>query len=391
MAGPTITTTQTTDTLAYMIAKPVRKGLFRRTGSLLRLSALLCVGLPTVITGIYEGLVASDQFVSEIRFAVRSKEGSVQASPSLLSSLTLPASATNTAIVADYLKSRDAVDDVSRRHPLTPIYANPKADWFARFDASQPIEEFIRYWRGMVDVRLESTSDSITVGVRAFTAEDARTVATDMLLSAEALVNRMSERARAEAVRHAEQDVQITEERLKKALTALAAFRAEKRLADPGRKAGANQDLAAKIQAEWTQTDAQLTSARRLLSADAPQVQMLEIRKQAIEQAMRRVQAEETPGADLQPMPDVLKRYEELRTEHDFAEKAYTAAMAELEHARSQASQQQLFVNTFVTPRLAQEPLYPKRLLNTATVFAFALLLWAIGCFVVATVRDHMR
>ncbi len=75
----------------------------------------------------------------------------------------------------------------------------------------------------------------------------------------------------------------------------------------------------------------------------------------------------------------------------EFAEKAYTAAMASLEHARSEASRTQSYLAIFGQPSVAEEASYPRRWLNIWVVFIVACILWAIGMLGALTIKDHVR
>ena len=77
----------------------------------------LMVLLPTALASIYFGLIASDQFVVEVRFAVRSSSG-VQSGDALSLFGAIPnasSTVTDSYIVIDYLQSRELVDKLNER------------------------------------------------------------------------------------------------------------------------------------------------------------------------------------------------------------------------------------------------------------------------------------
>jgi capsular polysaccharide transport system permease protein len=85
---------------------------------------------------------------------------------------------TDSYIVIDYLQSRELVDKLNDRIGLRRIYARPEADYFSRFDDTLSVEEFVKYWRKMLKAGFDVASQVVAVEVRAFTAEDAKKVAT---------------------------------------------------------------------------------------------------------------------------------------------------------------------------------------------------------------------
>ncbi len=179
----------------------------RRTARRWRtISALLLIAIPMVAASVYYGLFASDQYVSEIRFSVRGKETPSTDAIGMLAGFPVTQSVSDSYVVADYIKSRELLDELSRSINLRALYSRQDVDWWARFDATQPIEELVDYWRWMANVKFDSTSSIITVGIRAFTPEDAQLIAEKILSASTALVNRLSAEARRDAVRNAEVD-----------------------------------------------------------------------------------------------------------------------------------------------------------------------------------------
>ena len=172
--------------------------------------------MPTLLGGIYYGLIASDQFVVEVRFAVRSSS-TAQSGDALSLFGAIPSAnstMTDSYIVIDYLQSRELVDKLDQRVGLRKIYSRPEVDYLSRFDNTLSVEEFVEYWRSMLKATFDVTSQVVAVDVRAFTAEDAKNVATALLELSEELINEISARARADAVRSSHQEVKRMEDLL---------------------------------------------------------------------------------------------------------------------------------------------------------------------------------
>jgi capsular polysaccharide transport system permease protein len=80
---------------------------------------------------------------------------------------------------------------------------------------------------------------------------------------------------------------------------------------------------------------------------------------------------------------------EDLVVDREFAGKAYVSALSSLERARGQAHRQQRYVAAFVRPTLPQEAFDPRRIVASVTVFAIALVPWALGVLIIYAIRDH--
>lgn len=357
----------------------------------LSLSALACVALPTLLAVLYYGFVAADRYVAEARFAVR---GSEAATTDMLGVLTgIPgsgASAADALVVRDFVRSRDAVEALDRRLDLRAVYSRDEADWLARLDPAGPIEEVVDYWRGMIDVSYESASGITTLRVQAFRPDDAVTVASAVLEEGEALVNRLSERARRDAVAFAEAELRRAEERLGAARAEVTRFRDQRRALDPARSAEARLAIQAGLEGDLAKAEAELSAMRAYMRPDAPAVVSAENRIAALR---RQVEAERAKLAGEEGGPQVLSGlvadYEKLAGEQEFATKAYVSALASLETARAEATRKHRYLATFVTPHLPEDATRPRRLLRILTVFFASLVAWGIGALGVAAVKDH--
>src|SRR5438874_9525492 len=80
------------------------------------------VGLPTLIAGVYYFAIASDLYLSEVRFVVRGPaKNPVSAISSLLSSGGASSVSEDTYAVHEYLLSRDAVRRLEREEDLRAL------------------------------------------------------------------------------------------------------------------------------------------------------------------------------------------------------------------------------------------------------------------------------
>jgi capsular polysaccharide transport system permease protein len=378
--------------------KPGRRPQQRRR-DWLKLSALACVALPTLLAAIYYALIAAPQYAVEMRFAVRG--GAHVASPAagseLISSLAGLGSASSTLsdafIVMDFVKSRELIEKMQPAVDVRRVYAHPAADFLVRLDPAAQIEDLVDYWRWMLEVNLDTVSQIITVKVRAFTREDAMRVGESVLGSSEDLINSLSERARLDALKFAEQEVKRTEDRLRVNRTLVRQFRDQQQEIDPLKKADSQLSLLSRVESDLSTARARMATLRRYMQEDAPSVAFLSSQIKALERQVEQERGKLGKGADVPAgvvtLSSQVAAYEELLVEREFAEKAYVSALAALEKARIEAAQQQRYLATFVRPSLPQDALYPRRVLNTFTVLGLSVLLWALGVLIVYAIRDH--
>ena len=366
----------------------------RRRSSLWWFSLLIIVAVPAAIAAAYYFLIATDQYVAEFRFALRSAEPE-RHDPALFLQESIAPSVigVDSYALVQYLASRAIIDDLSATLDLRQIFSRSEADWPARLDLPVSIEELVRYWKRQVDAFFDATNGTIVVRARAFTPQDAFKLAEGILASSERLVNDLSARARRDALRNAEDEVGRAEKRLKSALTRLREYRDKEGIIDPRKTADATIALAGRVRDELVRADTELSTLKHYMRDDAPSIKILEARVQSLEAQRRAVESEvtDTEKTRSEALSRVMGSYEQLESERTFSENTYQHALQALDRSRINADRQQVYLATFVQPTLPEEALYPRRLQSFLVVSGVAFAVWIISGFIVQSVRDHLR
>lgn len=361
-------------------------------------SAIVAVGLPTLVTAIYFAVFASDQYASEGRFAVRASETtSGSADSGIAMSLGLGAATSTTSdsyIVIEYLQSRRLVDDLQSRLDIRKLYSRPGADFYARLDPNVSIEKLVDYWKSMTHAYFDSMSGIVEFRVRAFTPEDAQKISTAALDSAERLINDLSKRARDDTVQAAKDDLTRAELRLRLARKAMREFRDKQKQVDPAAIASQRMAVLSGLEQDLASTEASRATVDSFLNSNAPSVRMMQnkidaLRKRINEERGKLGNSNEAGGEGGEVMSAVLAQYEELETERLFGEKLYETALGSLEAAKVSAERKMRYVASFIEPPRPEDAEYPERLKDTVLVFLSTGLIWAIVVLVVFGVRDQ--
>jgi capsular polysaccharide transport system permease protein len=353
---------------------------------------LATVILPTVLAAVYYGLIASDIYISESRFIVRSPQRPLQ--PGTLGSLLANAGLTRALddqhAVHDYMLSRDALRELNEALGLQRKFRDPSIDFLNRFaalDWDDSFEALHRYWARRVSVTLDPKSPISVLRVSAFTAEDAKEINARLLDMAERLVNEMSERARTDIVRFAAREVEQAERKVKQAALAVAAFRRDKTVVDPERQSVEQLRQVGRLQEELIATRTQIAQVRAT-SPDNPQIAVLMTRANALQ---KEIDAETARIAGRGgSLTDKAAQYLQVALEREFAEKQLAAALVMLETARHEAQRQQLYLERVVQPSLPDYAQEPRRVRNTVIVFVIGLISWALLVLLVTAVKEHL-
>ena len=377
-----------------------------RFRGLIALSLIVTVLAPTVASGLYLFGIASDQYVAETRFAVRKAEpshmegfsdndtargnkGQAVSSSSLLSG-TASLAGEDAEIIANYIHSRAAVDDVSAMLDLKSIYRRPEADFWARLPADATAEALTEYWKRMVSVYVEPTSGIVTVSASAFRREDALAVTRAVLSAGERLANSLTLKMRADQTSLAEGEVRRSEANVRFALADLTAFRDAQHLIDPVETSKSTGTLLMQLMSDRIQTEGQLFVSQRMQGPNAPGIAATKARLESVNKHIAELQEQLAGTKDAAGnMAATMARFAELELKRDFAEKMFEFARKGLERAELTAMAQSTYLAVFMPPALPQDFTYPNRFTDLFLIALAAMMTWMSGATITASVLDH--
>lgn len=368
----------------------VSRGIIERLKRVNRLF-LVTVVVPTIAATVYYGLIASDVYVSESKFVVRSpqKEAQTGLFSSLLAGTGFSRSQDDAYAVNEYLMSRDAAAALDRDHYLEKAYSAKDVDFISRFpafDFDRSFEALYRYYKKQVNIQFDSTSSIISLQVDAFTANEAQHVNNMLLQLSEQLINKMNKRASEDLVTSAQNDVLAAESKVKQAALALSRYRADQNIFDTDKQSELELQQAAGIQQSLIDAKTQLAQLN-VISPNNPQVPALKARIASLQgefgRATRGVTGDQ--GSLVQKDPD----YQRLQLDRQFAEARLASAMTSLQTARANAQRQQLYLEQIAAPSLPDKAIEPRRIRGIITIFALGLVAWGALSLLIASIREH--
>lgn len=352
-------------------------------------SFLLVVLLPFGLATGYLYTRAADQYHSETAFSIRSEE-QTSAAAGLLGAITQinPGSASEADILFEYIRSQKIVEIIDNQLDLRRIYNKAEDDPVFALGSGATIEDLLGYWNRMVKVSYESSAGIIHVRANAFTAEDAQAIATAILAESGAVVNRLSEQAREDAVRFAREELEEAEEHLRKVRKRMADFRRTNRIVDPSADIAGQMGLLNALQQELAQALVERDVLLSYAAEDDQRVIQANRRISAITGQIEEERQNLGVGGVDGVLPEVVGTYEELQVDIEFANTAYTQALAALAAARAEARRQSRYLAPHVRPTQAESPLYPRRVLLSGLAGLFLILGWGTLMLIYYNVRD---
>lgn len=347
--------------------------------------------IPTLCASVYYGLIASDVYVSESRFVVRSPQRPAQGGlGALLQGTVFSRSQDDTYSVHDFIRSRDALTELDGKLGVRAAYASPAIDFVNRFPGlewwNESFEALFRHYLQHVGVDYDTVSSISVLRVRAYTAEDAQRINAMLLDMGERLVNTMNLRSREDLIRVAEAEVRAAEVRARSAALALSSFRSNRSVFDPDRQAALQAQSVVKLQEELLNAKTQADQVRRV-SPTNPQLGVLEARVQTLQQALD--QENQRLLARDGGLSSKSADFDRLALDKTFADRQLASALAALDTARNEAARKQLYLERLVQPSRPDYAVEPRRFRGVFTVMLVGLVLWGVVSLVVASVREH--
>jgi len=354
----------------------------------------LTVLVPTLIALIYYGLIASDVYISQSTFLVRSPYG--QQAPAsfaglLRANLLGGGSATpdNVYAVSEFILSRDALKELNDKLQVGKKWSSSKVDFIQRFGwfgFRAGFEDLYRYYPHRVGIAINGNSNISTLTVSDFSAERAQKINEVLLKAAEELVNKLNDRARTDLIGYATEEVESALKGVKDAALALSSYRNREGVVNPESQTTFHFELISKLQAAYIDTQTELAKLRALAPQN-PNPPALELRAQTLQTAIDEELAKAAGREDSLSSKDA--EYKQLIVQQSFAEQRLSTALASQENARAEAQRQQLYLEVVARPILPDEAMEPRRFRAVIVTLVVGLVSWGILTMLIAGIREH--
>lgn len=353
---------------------------------------ILFVIAPTLLAALYYGLIASDVYISESRFVIKSpdqKRSQMSTLANLVQTTGISGGQEQTNEVLTFVRSRDALRGLEKAPGIRDQYASSNIDLFSRFPGpllDDSFESLFKYYTNMIDARYDTEAGTAIIKVRAFTPQDAYAINARLLDLSEGLVNRLNGRAQTQGIAEAQKQLSLATERARTARIALTQYRNAQALIDPSKQAVGVLEISNTMIAQRAALQAQLDLMQRVAPGN-PSIPALRNRINAISVQIG-AQDSRVVGTG-SGIASKMGGYENLLVEQEFATASMTAANAALVQARAEAQRQQYYLERVVDPNVPDMPLLPKRFLNVLVVFAAATCLYFIAWMFLVGVLEH--
>jgi capsular polysaccharide transport system permease protein len=365
----------------------------RRSERIFRLGILAsfvcCVCLPLLVLGTYWAFVATPQYATEFKFAIRGKDSVNLGGLAGLFGLGGSGQAQNTQIVANYIRSRAAIEAINSENDLRAIFSRNDVDYFSRLPDESTMEQLEKYWGKHVSVSLEALSAIVSVEVRAFSAQDSLKIAQSLLRISEFLVNSLSTKSRKEFVDYSQAELERAQARLRSSSEAMRDARNSEGVLDAAASAQTLDKVNGMLKQELSVAEQDLATQTKF-SAGSPQVSILNSKIAAIRAQIDEYSHQIAGDLKAPSMADRLNVLAKAQVELDLGRQQYATAAAAFESARVALETREVFFAVFEPPALAEKGTYPHRMWKFLLYYLPILATWALLTSLAVVARNYM-
>lgn len=351
---------------------------------------IVTVLIPGLVAILYYGLFASDVYISESKFVVRSPDKPAASGVGILLKTAGFSNANDELYAAhEFIKSRDALRDINAGDRFARSYSAPSISGFDRFGAwgfGSTFEDLFKYYNKKTSLVFDSSTSMTTLWVRAYNPQDAKYFNERLLELAERTVNRLNARGRADLINQAQAEVDNAKASARQAASELARYRNRAGVVDPEKQAAFQLQMVSKLQDELIANRTQLAELRKY-APDNPQVAALRARIGSLQDQINS-ETGKVAGSN-RSLSSAIEQYQVLLLNSQYSDKRVGVAMSSLQEAQSEARRKQAYVERVVQPNLPDRPLEPRRLSNILVTLILGFVAWGILSMLLAGVREH--
>lgn len=346
---------------------------------------------PTLISTLYYGFVASDVYVSESSFVVRSprNQGSLSGLGALLQGAGFSRAQDDIYSVHEFMRSRDALQGLSASLPLKQEYSSSSVDIASRYNlfGKDTFEGFYRYFLNMVSIELDNTTSISTLRTKAYTPQTAQQLNLTLLDSAETLINQLNDRARKDLVSFAEQQLKEASDNVKATADRLNAYRVKYGVFDLQRQTKVQLQVISKLQDELITIKTQYAQVQAVTPKN-PQLPSLVARERSIRAEINN-ELNRLSGVGDSSFATKAAEFEKLTLESELAEKQFSGALASLESSKIEMLKKQLYLERISQPNKPDLALEPQRIKNILITLILGLIVYGILKLLISSVNEH--
>lgn len=353
---------------------------------------LFTVVLPVILATIYYTAFASDIYISESKFVVKSPDKPASAGLGLvLKTAGFSTSGDEIYAVQAFVDSRDALRGINQNQAFAKAYDNPSISIFDRFGSlgwKDTFEELYKYYQKKVTIATDSSTNITTLSVRAYDPVSAQKFNSELLKMSEQMVNRLNTRGRNDMIQYAQAEVDKAQAASRDASLALAKYRNSSGVLDPKAQGEVQMQMISKLQDQLIASKAELAQLKSLAPQN-PRIPAILTQISTLNKEIAKQTALVVGGTS--SLASNAVEYQKLQIDDEYAAKQLAAAMASLDEARNEALRKQAYLERVADPSMPDSATEPHRARGIFAAFVLGLVAFTILRMLLAGVKEHAQ
>jgi capsular polysaccharide transport system permease protein len=346
---------------------------------------ILILLLPTIIAAFYYFLVASDVYVSQSKFSVYdNKEAAKFENIPIVTNNNIE----DLLLVKEYAESKEMLDKLENGIKISEIFRNKSADIISKLKQNPNQEEFLEYFRSMIEISIYQDAKLITLKAKAFSAEDSKKINEAMTEFSEEFINSLLSNVEMDKVKRAEQMLKKAEDEMVSVQNKLANFRNKSNVYDPKFELENKFELvkglvSKKVEIAVKKQELEGVYDNNFYKKNLLNKQTDEINKQLEELTKSMVSYDSMEGK-------ILKKFETLKFSEEFAKRRYEVALTNLEETYKGLETQDKYVVRIENPILPDYADEPARFFQIFKIFFISVAIIGIFSLVYSGIKEHL-
>ncbi|MEM1300883.1 MAG: hypothetical protein AAGH68_16560, partial [Pseudomonadota bacterium] len=365
----------------------------RRKGGGMLLNLWLFVLLPTALVAWFMWFKASELYKSESQFMVQSAAGSSGGGGGILGLLGGGGGGGlfDPNAVYNFVNSRDVLKRLDAEHGWIAHFQQPQLDWWHQLPGDASFEDAYSSYTSFTTVSYDPTEGMLELSMVAADPETAHRFSSAVIGYAEEMVNRLSDRIQADAVRDADTNLVEAEERLRQAQENVAELQKALDTFTVEGEVAAEMQIIGGMEVELEALRGRQANLLRVTGNTDPRVQRITNQIATLESqiAKRRENITGSSSEDASSLADINLAMTKARFEVEASTAIFGAAVERRELAVANARQQGRYLELVSSPSMPDEANYPKKIETTALAFFAFLGFYIIGSLTISLIREQ--
>jgi capsular polysaccharide transport system permease protein len=346
---------------------------------------------PVACALVYALCIATPRYEAESRFFVQSASGQQGAGGAAASLLTtgnaggMLGGFVDGWAVADFLKSRDAMQQLDRKVGLRQYLIRGGMDPVNHLSEDSSEDDLYRAYQASVKVSFNALEQIDVLRVSAFSSEDAALLSKALIGLAEEFVSTMNEKGVADKLKVSEESMKLAEQKALAAREALTAWRTAHGNIDPTATVAMLLNLSSQLEAELSNAQINLDKIRALGNKDHFMLKPAEMQVATLKKRLAGVR--QRLSGDGNTEAKQLKSYEALRNTQAFADSNLTLAQQTYQQAMTDTLRLQRYLSIIAQPVPTDRPSSPRTAMLLLQALALGFVLMFIARVAMALLR----